>query len=340
MRIVLPSLTFEPRICSGAFPLFHPLLHGRQLLERVAALASAAMVHARDEEQPDGLPPLAGTHFLQGRVVVGHDLRGVVVIRPADVDHQLSATIHERLEVGIRTHVRIDDPVGQGNVAVEVHRPPIPAGILVHRVRVQVHRVGMRLLPGEPGQLQLAPHRGAREYGLPGARVDGTGVDLPHQVDLGSRQAIGTVRPLAEQLLGIETAAVGFLDQAVVHPDRRGAGFQRGLVDHRVLGLGDEPGRLPGDQPGRPDLRGVEERHRVGRRSGNDAVVVLGEPPRLHHRLHPPQRAADEVRVLRGGTVVGPQDGLGRDGHLVDGPVAVVDQLLGMAGDEAAACRL
>src|SRR5262245_4858415 len=79
-----------------------------------------------------------------------------------------------------------------------------------------------------------------------------------------------------------------------------------------------------------PQAGGVEVRNVVRDVAGDDAVVVLWITLRFGQPLTAPEGTAIEVRALRHATIELRNELLRRDGHLVYGAVAVVDDLLGM----------
>ncbi len=74
-----------------------------------------------------------------------------------------------------------------------------------------------------------------------------------------------------------------------------------------------------------PCMGGVDGLLLIHGRAGDNPVEIVGEALRLRKRLTTTGRAAFELRVARAPIIVGPNDGLGRVGKQMHGPVPEVD---------------
>jgi hypothetical protein len=132
----------------------------------------------------------------------------------------------------------------------------------------------------------------------------------------------------------IELAALRLLDHAVLQSDRRGAGLQHCLVNHRVLRLRNEAAVVLTDEPVWPNLQGVEARQRIGRRTGDDAVVILRIALGLDQTFEASQRTADPIRVRRPLAKERFHNGFRSLRHEVIGAIRIINQFLGMTESE------
>jgi len=114
-----------------------------------------------------------------------------VGIAPAMVEQQLSVMGEECAQIRIR---RVHDGVfrlfGARDAGIEIERPPVPGGVLVHDILKVIEDVGRGIRTGAqhtPTQLSAGDERrkqlGAR------ARIPPRSVHLPRRLHLGSGQA-------------------------------------------------------------------------------------------------------------------------------------------------------
>src|SRR5437879_978004 len=76
-------------------------------------------------------------------------------------------------------------------------------------------------------------------------------------------------------------------------------------------------------------------RPEIGGCSGDDAVVISRKALRFFESLPAARRASIPVRMFGSISIIGGEDGLNLDGHLMDRSISEINDLLGMAGDEA-----
>ena len=113
------------------------------------------------------------------------------------------------------------------------------------------------------------------------------------------------------------------------------AGVDGRLVQRRKLRGGDEAGGVLVRRLDHLDRLERRVGSVVAGRAGDDAVEVRRIALRFHERLPAAARTAVEVRDARSGAVERPDRGLPLHRGLVHGPVAEIDQPLGMANREA-----
>ena len=116
-------------------------------------------------------------------------------------------------------------------------------------------------------------------------------------------------------------------DDAVGHAVRRVTRCERPAIEHAQCGWRQLACRICEDGERRVEVARHQSRPVVRRHSGDDAVVVGGEPLRRHQTFVPARRAPDEIRALGRFAVEGLHERLGLHRRLVVGSVGKVDQL-------------
>ena len=186
-----------------------------------------------------------------------------------------------------------------------------------------------------PATAQLGARLEARENLLAGPGIHDRRVEFLRRLHLRRRQAVRRVRALAQRHCRIELALQRIVDDAVLHAVLRVAGIQRGLMQHHEFLLGNVAGRV--------FVRGLRARDQlqalggpvIAGIAGDDAFKILGKTLRFHERLPASARAAHKIRKARRRAVERRDRGLALQGRLVHGPIAEIDQLLGMTHGKA-----
>ena len=191
------------------------------------------MVHAGGHEQTHRVLHFGGpAHCIgDGIVIVDGVLWSDGAVVPTVIQQQLS---EELLQIRIR---RRDDPivqlVGKGHIAVEIQRSEIPVWILED----QVFEIGCdnRWLPftseKDPAVFAARFETGKDLFARP--RVLRPGINLLGGFHLGGCQAFGTVGAFAEQRVRIKVAALGVVQNAVLHSIQRVAGIHHRFMKQR-----------------------------------------------------------------------------------------------------------
>src|ERR1035437_1623281 len=157
------------------------------------------------------------------------------------------------------------------------------------------------------------------------------GVDLGQRIDLGRGETTVGLRSLAQERGGFEVALRRALDDSILNAiERVAAGQHRGL-DGRQFAGGDVAGRI-----GQGGLRveysgGQQMRPEVGWRSSYDRVIVSREALGFHEGLASSIGAGCEVRTAGPLPVEGANDGLSFFGGFMNGSVAEIGDLFGVA---------
>jgi len=125
----------------------------------------------------------------------------------------------------------------------------------------------------------------------------------------------------------------------VLNPVEHVAGSQHRLMEQGILFLGNVGSGVLASCFGDPDAADHKMRPEIGWRAGDDAVVVAGEALRLFESLFAPRRAPVPIGMFGSISVIGSDDGLGFDGHLMDRSIPEINHLFGMAQREAGVSR-
>src|SRR5262249_16535230 len=153
---------------------FHPLLQRGHGVEAAGTIASAAMRHSRDHEQPVGILRLGcAAQFLQRRLVVIHAVaRRNLRVTPAVILDPLAAACEECPESGsssvdaLRIHLFRASDIG-----VEIERAKIPVRILEYHETEIVSRDTERLCASPGAPTRFAAWRETGIEPLAGARI-------------------------------------------------------------------------------------------------------------------------------------------------------------------------
>src|ERR1700674_1974490 len=102
-------------------------------------------------------------------------------------------------------------------------------------------------------------------------------------------------------------------------------------MDQRIFAWRDEGGRRTMHRLRNryPPVDRIHVEHAAGS-TCNDPIEVVRITPRFHQSLTAPTGATIPVRMARAMAIECCQDEFGRDRHLMNGAIGVVDQLLGM----------
>ena len=316
--------------------VFDPIVNGAQLAEGIAAGTGTAVRHPGDDEKARRLFRLRSRRRYQ-RLVVVNEFKRIVVVVPANIEQEFATSLKVGPQVRIDCHERADDFLGCLHITAPVHFAGIPIGILECHVTIQIDGVVERLSIREKEKLLLgtACRPGKDDFLRFG--IHGAGIDLPHHIHLRCRQTVWRVAALALQNDWVEEAAVRLVDHAICLPQLRCAGFQDGGMDDLVLALRDQSIRILAQQPARPQLRRIEFGDGIGRRTGDDAIVVCRVSLGLDQPFQPAQRTAEEVSPRRSTTVIRLNQRLRIHGHFMRGAVSVVNHFLRMSEGESSA---
>ena len=217
---------------------------------------------------------------------------------------------------------------------VPVHGRPVPVRILESRVLEQVQGHRERLAIDKITEQVFIALGHARKDHFPGTRVDRPSIELLHQLYLPRRQAVGCLGAFALQLFRLKIAMLRVVDKPLLEANGRGAGLERRLADHLELGLGHVHIAVATEQPAGPELGGIELDQRVGRRTGDDTIVVIGKAPGFDQTFKAAQRTAYPVRPAGRFSVVGLDQFLGMYRHQVVGAPGIIDQFFRVAQGE------
>src|SRR5215467_13545610 len=152
--------------------------------------------------------------------------------------------------------------------------------------------------------------------------------------DLRRSQTVWAIRPGTLDRHRIELALRGVLDHAVLDAVERVALGDGGFVQDDELIRRDQTGLVPVRRLPKPDLAEGLTLREIRGSTGDDGVEVERIALRFGERLASTGRTPVEVRPLRRVAVVRRRDGLRGHGHLVNGALLEVHELLGMADHE------
>ena len=247
------------------------------------------MRHTRRHEQPDGIGHLRrAAQRGQDAVVIidrvsGRDER----IVPAVVQKELAAPAEKLFQVRIGG---VEQPVVQFvceiDIVVEVERPEVPVRILEHDVLEMIRDDRKGIGPARHGAPpELAARLEAGKNRFRATRIGRARIDLFRRLHLRRRQARGPIVCRAEQRLWIEAAPHWIFDEAVLGTVGRVARLDRRFVNHRILLFRNVARRIFQRGLTNPQATEHEMRPEIGRRAGDDAVVVGGKTLRFREPL-------------------------------------------------------
>ena len=255
------------------------------------------------------------------RVQVGNETVGRAV-----VENQLAAAGDERRQIRIHRFGGVGvDLLRASEIPVELERRRIPRRIAEHDV-AKIARADRELRRSVGRPQRLAAEPGARIHDEPRA-IDDTAIDALRRRDLVRCEALAGRRRSALQARRIERALQGIADHAVAHTvlhiARRDGAFlqQPELVDTEASGA-----HLALNQYARRHQR----RPVVGRRAGDDGVVIVRKTLCFLQALSAAGRAAVPVRLLGSATIARRGDRLTGDRQLVHCAILIVGELLGL----------
>ena len=283
------------------------------------------MPHAGHHEEAREVAGVLAAHLVHDALVVldGVDRRDPRV-GPAGIEQQLAAVRLELLEIGIGRVDEADRAIDDRHVAVEIERVPVVVRVLE---RPDPHGIDHVDVAGASLRRQRVADRLSREDHLTFAVLQ-PAVEHLDALELRGRQALVRLGSLTQKGREAECALLRVVQKALVE---RVAFLHHCVVDHlRLLGRDGHVG-ITGEHNLPRRSGGVHVNMAVGERPGDDAVVVLREPLRGHHRLASTGRASLEVRVLRGAIVERLDQPLRFHRRLVNGAIREVDDLLRVA---------
>src|SRR5580692_6370497 len=124
------------------FPFLDPVHYDRKPIDGATAGAAAAVEHARNHEEAVKVAGFYGAEaFAYGAVVFDSRLRVHLLISPACILHNLSATLLQRCEIWI---LRVEYDRGIGNpcrVGIEVEHSVVPGRTRRRRQHGELHLV-------------------------------------------------------------------------------------------------------------------------------------------------------------------------------------------------------
>ena len=255
------------------------------------------------------------------------------------IDEEFAAASNELFQIRRRrAECAAIDLSGKLHMLCEIEGAKIPVWILEHYVLEQIVGDAKRLWSGSlAGPEQLASRFQAGRDFLARLWVFQSAVDPFRRLHLRPREATRTVGPLALGHVRVEVATRRIIDETILHAIERVACVEHGLMKDRILARRDHAGWIVEGRLGDRHQLEAHVRPRICGSSGDDAVEILGKALRLLKSLSATVRAAVEVGEPRRVAIKSGDGRLPLHGRLVDGAIAKVDQLVGMAQREARA---
>src|ERR1017187_2534493 len=246
---------FDPLFERVVNAMFRPLgSGGAKLAERAGAGTANAMLHAGNHVEAHEALSGTGAHGVEHAVVIVDTVRrrdGRIV--PTVIEDEFTAAGPKVVQIGFRGVEGARGLfVGGLHGGIDLGSERIPSRIFEHHVaEVILHIDGATAATGsiadEPGNPAAASVFGAgRVTGKDGiaVRVASAGVEFLERGNLRRGEAGARIHILAEQRGGIEVAAGGVVEDAVLHAVLRVARGEHRGANGRKLDAGDVSGGL------------------------------------------------------------------------------------------------